>query len=296
MNPFQLTGFAFLGFYLLLGIAVLWSLHVWIRNSETAGAPPQQNFTDPYLIAHLRAGESEALRVATVALLDRGLLKAEGVAPKTLSTKNMGAFAMVKRPIEKAILNRYMTQGEAHDIFTDSGAKSACESYEKVLKDQRMIADSGVYAKRLLPVAIAVGALVAVTWTKVSIAFSQGRHNVGFLVFLTLVFAVLTLVVWRKRTTGRGDAMLGDLRSLFARLKDRAKALRAGGQTNEAALLAAVFGLSALPAASFPFMDKLYPAKARDGSSCGSSCSSSSSSCSSGSSCGGGCGGGGCGG
>ena len=288
MNPFQLTGFSFLGFYLLLGIGVIWGLRAWIRFLETAAAPPQQNLTDPYLIAHLRAGESEALRVATVALLDRGLLKSDD---GTLTTKNGGAVGLVQRPIEKAILNRYTTPGEAHEIFTDAAAKSACDSYAKVLTAQRMVADGGVYAKRLLPVAIALGALIAVTLAKISIAFSQGRHNVGFLIFLTIVFGIITLVVWRRRRTGRGDAMLADLKSLFARLKDRAKALRGGGQTNEAALLAAVFGLSALPAASFPFMEKLYPAKASSGSSCGTS-----SSCSSGSSCGGGCGGGGCGG
>ena len=78
MNPFELTGFSFLGFYVLLGIAVIWGLRAWIRHLETADAPPAQNMTDPYLIAHLRSGENEALRVATVALLDRGLLVAEG--------------------------------------------------------------------------------------------------------------------------------------------------------------------------------------------------------------------------
>jgi hypothetical protein len=93
--------------------------------------------------------------------------------------------------------------------------------------------------------------------------------------------------------------MMADLNQLFKRLKGRAYTLSAGGKTNEAALLAAVFGLSALPATGFPFISTLYPAKNKsdsNSSGCGSSsssCSSSSSSCSSGSSCGGG---GGCGG
>ncbi|MCY7387557.1 MAG: TIGR04222 domain-containing membrane protein [Burkholderiales bacterium] len=292
MNPFALTGFSFLGFYVLLGLAVMWGLRMWIRQLESASAPPAQNMTDPYLIAHLRAGENEALRVATVALLDRGLLVAQG---QTLKTKNTKSFGVVQRPIEKAILQHFTSPGEGHEIFKDSGARIACSGYEKVLKEQRMIADAGTYAKRFLPVAIALGVLIAVTWTKINIAFSAGRHNVGFLVMLTIVFAIIALVIWFRRHTARGEAMLADLRSLFSRLKGRAKSLRAGGQTNEAALLAAVFGLSALPAASFPFMEQLYPAKSRDGSGCGAS-STDSSSCSSGSSCSGGCGGGGCGG
>ena len=291
MNPFDLTGASFLGFYVLVGIAVVWALRLWLRHQETANATPAQNMTDPYLIAHLRGGENEALRVATVALLDRSLLVADG---EKLKTKKTNAFGAVSRPIEKAILQHYIKSGEGHQIFKDVAAKRACADYSKELKDQGLLADTRTYTARFAPVMIALGVLIAVTWIKITIAFSQGRHNVGFLVVLTILFGIIVLFAWFRRHTARGDAMLADLRSLFSRLKDRAKSLRAGGQTNEAALLAAVFGLSALPAASFPFMKKLYPAKSGDGSSCGSSSDSSSSS--SGSSCGGGCGGGGCGG
>ena len=291
MNPFDLTGASFLGFYVLVGIAVVWALRLWLRHQETANATPAQNMTDPYLIAHLRAGDNEALRVATVALLDRSLLVADG---EKLKTKKTNAFGTVSRPIEKAILKHYIKSGEGHHIFKDVAAKRACADYATALKEQGLLADTRTYTARFAPVMIALGVLIAVTWIKITIAFSQGRHNVGFLVVLTIFFGIIVLFAWFRRHTGRGDAMLADLRSLFSRLKDRATSLRAGGQTNEAALLAAVFGLSALPAASFPFMKKLYPAKSGDGSSCGSS--SDSSSCSSGSSCGGGCGGGGCGG
>lgn len=289
MNPFALTGPSFLAFYVLLGIAVVLAMRAWIRHLESVDARPQQNMSDPYLIAYLRSGENEALRVATVSLLDRGLLVANG---QNLTAKNAKAFGVAQRPIEKAILQHFVSPGEAFTLFKDAGAKNACAAYEKALKQQRMIADSGTYLKRLLPVVIALGLLLAATWIKITIAFSQGRHNVGFLIALTAIFGISILLIWLRRRTSLGDAMLTDLRSLFSRLKGRAKALRAGGQTNEAALLAAVFGLSALPAASFPFMEKLYPAKARDGGGCGTS----STSCSSGSSCSGGCGGGGCGG
>ncbi len=293
MNPFELTGFSFLFFYVLLGVAVLWGLYVAIRQLESATITPQQNMTDPYLIAHLRAGANEALRVATVALLDRGLLTASGT---NLTTKNGKAFAAAQRPIEKAILHRYAKSAESHKIFTDAPAKAACNVYEKTLQSQGLIADMGTFVKRLPLVAVGLAVLIGVAWNKVNIAFSQGRHNVGFLIFLALVFSVIALVILKRRRTGAGDAMLADLRSLFSRLKDRAKSLRAGGATNEAALLAAVFGLSALTASSFPFLESLYPKRSGDGSSCGASSCSSSSSCSSGSSCSGGCGGGGCGG
>ena len=276
MNPFELTGFSFLFFFLVLAFGVLLCLRLWFRQIETGNGKSQQNLTDPYLIAYLRDGTNEALRVATVSLLDRGLLVNSGTS---LSSKNVKALELAQRPIEKAVLKHYFASGEAHEIFKDTAAIQACDSYAKVLKNQGLLADTDAYMKRLLPVGVALVVLAGVCWAKVSTAFSQGRHNVGFLIFLTIVFCIATLVIWRRRRTAQGDAMLSDLRSLFSRLKGRAKTLQGGGRTNEAAILAAVFGLSALPVASFPFMEKLYPAKARSGSSCG-----------------GGCGGGGCGG
>ncbi|MEP7157748.1 MAG: TIGR04222 domain-containing membrane protein, partial [Betaproteobacteria bacterium] len=283
----------FLLFFFLTAVAVLIGMRLWIRQMELDSGKSQQNLTDPYLIAFLRSGSNEALRVATVSLLDRGLLVNTG---STLSSKNTKSLELAQRPIEKAVLQHYFTPGPAHEIFKDKPATQACASYEKVLINQGLLANASVYMKRLLPVGVALAILVGICFAKINIAFSQGRHNVGFLVMLTLLAGIITVIIWRRRRTAQGDAMLGDLRSLFSRLKGRSKTMNGGGRTNEAAILAAVFGLSALPAASFPFMDKLYPAKAGNGSGCGTSSCSSSSSSSCGSSCGGGGGGGGCGG
>ena len=79
---------------------------------------------------------------------------------------------------------------------------------------------------------------------------------------------------------------------LFSGLQQRANKLVTGGQTNETALLAAVFGLKSISESKFPFVVYFKP-NPKAGSSC-SSCSSGSS-CGGGGGCGGGCGGcGGC--
>ena len=81
------------------------------------------------------------------------------------------------------------------------------------------------------------------------------------------------------------------------RLKSRTSTLSAGGATNEALLLAAVYGIYELPDNAFPFVEQLFPKPRKpesDSSSWWDSSSSSSSSSSCGSSSGGsGCGGGG---
>src|SRR5690349_2485 len=125
VNPFVLHGGAFLLFYLLLALAVYGGLRLVYRFTEGDGDLAAPSMTDPYLIATLRGGGKEALRVATVALIDRGLLESKD---ETLATRNRHSVKMVNRPIEKAVLTRYITPGSASAIFADAGARAACDA------------------------------------------------------------------------------------------------------------------------------------------------------------------------
>ncbi len=295
LNPFLLTGFQFLLFYFFFGIAVWLGLRSWIARRETEGERATTSVAkDPYCIAYLRAGAAEALKIATISLVDRGLIKAEG---SMLHTRSGDAVKSAARPIEQAVLARYLRPAEAGEILRGAEDIAACRQYRDKLKEQDLLVGPRFMETRFIPGLIALACLWTTTAIKTDLALSQGRHNLLFLFLLTLMFSLAIFFVLKKRTTARGDALLADLRVLFARLKARANKLAAGGQTNEAALVAAVFGIAVLPNALFPFVNTLYPAKSSNGSnssdsgSDGSSCSSGSgSSC--GSSCGGGCGGG----
>lgn len=287
-TPFALTGFQFLLFYFLFGIAVWAGLRRWIAQRENAGERPVTAAAkDPYYIAFLRAGAKEAVKVATISLVDRGLLKADGEA---LKTKNHEAQKVVNRPIERAVLARYLKQSNADEILHEAETLPACIEYRRTLRQQELIAGQHSIEIRLIPGLIAFACLWTVTAIKTIFALSQGRHNLAFLFILTIAFSLFVLFVLLKRTTARGDALLADLKVLFARLKVRANKLSGGGQTNEAALLAAIFGIALLPATLFPFVNRLYPNKSSDGGGGDGGGGDSGSSC--GSSCGGGCGGG----
>lgn len=297
MNPFALHGPAFLAFYAVIGIAGLAIQFLWTRIQESLGVMPQLQMTDPYQIAYLRGGQAEALRVAAFSLIDRGLL--QGGA--TTLVAEQGAEKQVRRPIEKAVLQIFHRPGFAREMQSDRRAIEACRRYRDTLEDHGLVAGGATFARRLPALLVAALAVVFVGLLKLFIAFSEGRHNVGFLILMMIGFSAIAIWIFRRHRTKRGDDMMADLRMMFARLRDRGDTLREGGATNEAALLAAVFGLSELSPAHFPAMRALKPAKST-GSSSGSSCGntynscSSSSSCSSGgsscSSCGGGCGGG----
>ena len=312
MNPLDLHGPEFLLFYLFL-IAVTVIALIILRRASEGGDAPKMNLADPYLIAYLRGGKNEALRVAVVSLVDRGLLVAQG---HTLTRAEHATTEAVRHPIEKCLLENFATSGEASTIFDDVRLEATCAPYREKLEKQGLLPDTSVVKARYVRLIWALLLLEGLGTAKILVALSRGRYNIGFLVVLMIAAIIVAALVSFPRLTARGAAMLEDLESLYAGLKDRAYTIRSGGATADAVMLAGVFGISALDNPEFAFTQTLFPRAMRSpatsswgsswgsscSSSCGSSCGSSSdssggSSCGSGgSSCGSSCGGGGCGG
>lgn len=283
MNPFDLSGPPFLVFYIILAAIVLISVKLAINDAE-GGAPRTLPLGDPYQIAWLRGGTPEAARIAVLSLTDRGLLAVSGER-----LVNSGTFQFfVTEPIEKAILTRCVQSGTpATAVLNDPAVESACVSYRAQLERLQLMPDAAMRARRRRWFAFAAAILLGVSLTKIVIAFGRGRHNVEFLITLTVVALLMAWFLARGRRTHLGDRTVKDLRRLFSALRKRTANIRPGAMTSDAMLLAAVFGLSALPAIGFADVLRVYKKSASSGGGCGSSC---------GSGCGGGGSGGGCGG
>ena len=280
-NPLDLPGPQFLALYALVGVAVLYIM--WMAQaSGEAGPPPRIDLSDPYRLACLRGGVAEAVRVAVVSLIDRGLLVHEG--------NTVGAVPRLREPtspFEQAIVRACARPHPITQLVGDATVAAAAARYEAELAQMALLPDDATRAARRRRLAIAVAILIALSAAKIVVALSRGRTNVGFLVLLTIVFVVVATRITRAVRTARGNALLADVRRLFQRLRDRAGELRPGQATADLALAAAVFGVAVLPGDRFDYVQRLFPkARSSTSSACGSSC---------GSSCGGG-GGGGCGG
>jgi uncharacterized protein (TIGR04222 family) len=293
VNPFDLRGPEFLLFYFIFSIIVIAALVLLRRKLESTSAP-KIDLSDPYLIAYLRGGKNEALRVALVSLIDRGLLIYDGTRIEVAA--NAGPVS-VRRPLEKALLEKFATPAEASSIFDDLTLELACDSYQETLKRDRLLPDERVQQTRLVLTVLAFFILGGVGGVKVFIALERGRTNIIFLIILTVIAIVVAVKVLSPRLTSRGAALLVDVQTLYRGLKERATLIRPGGATIEAMMLAAAFGVDTLAGDAFSYTKSLFPRrqKSATGSSCGSACGSSCSS-SGGSSCGSSCGGGGCGG
>ena len=288
MSPFDLSGPEFLKFYLFLGSVVLVALH-YARVYSESGSVPRIDYSDPYLIAYLRGGERESARVAIVSLVDRGLLQ---IFDDRLEVAHETASDIVRRPIEKAILNHAKFSKNLEGLFESPSLESGCKEYRDKLQQLRLLPDKATEDARTNRVLLGLVVLFGVAFIKIVQATSQSRKNIWFLVILAAVFCYFAVKNYNPFRTNLGNNMLADLRTLFSSLKSRAAMIQSGGATGEAALLMAVFGMSALPVSRFPVVRRFEEKRGSSGTSCsGCGTSSSSSGCGGGGGCGG-CGGG----
>lgn len=286
INPFDLRGPQFLLFYLVFGGLTLIAI-TWLRRArESDGTEATRPLHDYLQIAYLRGGAAEAIRVATLTLIDRGLLSIAG--DKVVATKN-DAGRRVERATERALLAKCRTPSSAASLSSDSTLHAAARrECEPPLVQLRLLPDEEQQTARTRYFLTAALLLALVSATKILIAFSRGRTNIIFLIIETVILLIVAYTATHPARTAAGSALMQDLRTLFAGLKSRAGSLRPQSGGDDLALLAAVFGVSvALPV--YPSARTLFPRATDSGGSggCGSSCGSSCG----GGGCGGGCGG-----
>ena len=296
MNPFNLYGLQFLQWYACFA-AIVVILAVLVRRRWEAYAftarMEHDLLDDPYTIAYFTGGKAHMVRVTAFSLLDRGLLKADGHWLAT--TEGLYSLDAVRRPLEKAILQRCMTSCRLNDLLGDNNITLVSERAASTLQSWGLIPDLTDWQRRASLLVVGMLLCWSVSVGKIMIAFSRERSNAGLLMILTLVATfVLIMAIWHIRTA-TGDQVLQRLRALCAALRSRAQAQSAGSETNELALLAAVYDFQALPAARLSLLQPLNlgvaPSDIGDagGSSSGAS-TGGGSSCGGGSSGCGGCG------
>lgn len=296
VNPLDLRGPEFLAFYFWLGLGVTASAWL-VRRFRERGDPPRP-LADYLEIAFLRGGAPEAIRVAALTLVDRGALTINGAAAGLVAAKD--AALRATKATERAVVASVGSGAAMSDLLGDQAVTATVTAEcEPELTRRGLLPSGDQQAARQRLWLWSAGVLVLVAGLKIAVALARGRSNIGVLAALAFLFAIITYSVTHPRLTPAGKALVADLRTLFAGLRDRASSLRPQSGGTDLALLVAVFGVgAALPI--YPDSEKLFPkasasgGDSSSGSSCGSSSSSSGSSCgSSSSSCGSSCGGGG---
>lgn len=290
MNPFDLRGPPFLAFYLALsviGIIVLYLVQraVIFGEQRRASADARKHLRDPYLVAFLRAGARGVIHTMVFSLHQRKLLTDAG--ENLVATGSRDSLKAVTHPLELALLMFLSKAQTMAQIIEDARIKAAIERYAEPLRESGLLADDEELARRRPAFFVVAGVLAGLSLIKVVVAIQRGHFNIIFLALLTIFALASCYAVFRSSKTNAGRQALSDQQSLFARLKLRVSRMAAQGATNEAVLVAATFGLDALPKAEYPMAAILHHQSKKGSSSCSSGCGSSCG----GGGCGGGCGG-----
>lgn len=290
MNPLDLPGPEFLGFYAILtlfGYLVVFGFGLLFEPKE---APPRP-LTEAYPIAFLRGGAREALCVVIATLTHRRWLVITG---RSIS-KVEGSPDRSEDPVEQHILDYASESRPIHELLRSDSLSLARDTYEPGLVERNLLPTQSQEAARIGIRAFVAFMLAGLVLLKVLKALERGKTNVLFIIIICVVSIALLFFVRRRRTPA-GDVALHDLRTLFSRLRFRSDSKNSHIRNPDFAFLISIFGLGAA-GPQYPYVSAIQhskePVKAsNDSSSSGcSSCSSSSSDSSCGGSCGGGCGG-----
>jgi uncharacterized protein (TIGR04222 family) len=300
MFPFTLSGPPFLALYSVSALLLLGGY--WLYRQSRSGVREQARISaltdDPYKIAYLRGGDVEMVRLAIVNLVDRGLL-GPGRAGGTLRTRSKASADTLRGPLDRALLAAFATDSLPGNALVFSQVRAACAQYRQELISQGLILDDAQKRQVLMGLLVVLALIGGVAIIRIAQALSRGQSNIFLLVVAAALACWAAYRLGKRDVTSTGRRALGSLQTLMTRLKARAGGLANGGATNEALLLAAVFGIYALPATAFPFVEQMYPrpwwsrsdSDGRRSSSCGTSCGGGGGSCGGGGGCGG-CGGG----
>jgi len=294
VNPFDWSGPWFLLAYLIFGALVYYSVRELLIRMELRNPHAQLSLADdPYRIAFLRGGALEAVKIAAIVLVDRGLLRAEG---PLLETASADSLRFASHDIERDVLRLYLgRQGHSKELAAQADMLPACRAYQDSLTQQELLVGPPLLRRRARITWPAHYLLLTVAAVKAVIAISRQHYNLLFLALLLTIFLLMLRGLRTQATSWSAQRLLTDLRMLFGRLNQRASRLQAGSSSADMALLAAIFGLGALPLSVYAYVAELYPVP-RQGTGSDSSSGSTGDSSSGGGDGGGDGGGSGCGG
>lgn len=295
VNPFDWSGPWFLLAYLIFGVLVYYLARELLIRQELRNPHAQLSLADdPYRIAFLRGGALEAVKIAAIVLVDRGLLRADG---PLLETASADSLRFASHDIERDVLRLYLGhQGHSKELAAQAEMLPSCRAYQETLTQQELLVGPPLLRRRARITWPAHWLLLTVAAVKAVIAISRQHYNLLFLALLLAVFLLMLRGLRTQAISWSAQRLLTDLRMLFGRLNLRASRLQAGSSSADMALLAAIFGLGALPLSVYAYVAQLYPVPRHSSDSSSGSTGDSSSGGGDGGGDGGGSGCGGCGG
>ena len=294
----NLHGFQFLFLYICVATSTIFAAWLMVRRQDKTDQMPPLHIPqtpDIYEIAYLRGKENEVIRLSILNLISQGYLQI--ISDKISKNPNSPDPGLLSE-LDKQIFAVCYNGMEAKDIFSNSSisniATKYCQTYQYNLETKHLVTSEEVKQAAWGIGTAGALLLMCLSGYKISVAISQGRHNIGFLIFLTIVsLIVLIFAAKPPRLSKRGRNYLEMLKQIFSNLSNKESLSSTSTYDPGMAPMAmAIFGVGILAGTSFDSFEHAFHRSAANSNygGCGSSCGTSSGGG------GGGCGGGGCGG
>ena len=224
---FDLHGGAFLLVHAIFVAAVLLVAHLAFNASDPTSAaspPPVPSAPDAFEIAYLVGGVNQVIRTVVYDLYRRGCVEVH--RDKMISAVPERLEDVSSTPIERNVLDVLRRKSHPSRLFGSAALRAATERFCAPLRArldaQALILPRSAKRRSWGIFFVALGVIVGVAILKSSLALSQGRSNIGFLVALAVVGSILLLLRAKRGTSDlsrRGRAYVEQLRRAFAGAK-----------------------------------------------------------------------------
>ncbi len=218
-----MSGAEFLLFYAALLLVTFLGLRWFNRwRDPRAGEalPPVPSPADPYELAWLRGGPTEAIRLAVYDLMQAGHLE----STRDASTRGPALLLATPRaepsglaPLARVVLRACATPQKPADLMRGTlaeGIDVACSHLRLAHEEAGLLQSASQRTNGWLAVIVSLIVLVGITLKRIDYAYAHGHSNVWFLIALT---GVGVMIAWSnrpsRRLTVRGVSYLQRLRS-----------------------------------------------------------------------------------
>jgi uncharacterized protein (TIGR04222 family) len=249
MNPFALTGPAFLVLYLGVcagSLALAWAIR---RAGEPSGGGSAQ-LNDPYAIACLRGGAEHALAVAAFSLLERGLLERTKGGLRAVP----GVSLQLLGSRELADLERGMLRllGSEHPLsaLRRPAFRALCDPLRDCLIADGLLQGSREERRCRWARWLILTAVIGVVAARIATADPDADTKVGLLV---VSMALACWAIWRVAAPGRTRRGDHHLAEIARRVGSSQHASRECDPHSAAVYSAAAHGWNAVPVQLHPY-------------------------------------------
>ncbi len=282
MNPFDLTGPEFLGFWLagwVFVVLAVFAVRAYVSRSRSReGVDVLAAKLHPTEIAYVFGGIERAIEAAVAGLHHRGVIDIEADGLLKHTAKARGSVLRPDGVFRGVIVGEEMSRVEAHVLERlPATIRDLCKNSDSLdIVLRRKLEEQGLLVenRRAATLMVRTPALLWMLVGAIKIAIGLSRDKPVFLIFVLMFGGAFLLMVFRApRLTSLGRLLERNLKRRYAALESTARSAPQQLDAADMTLAYGVFGYPVAPAllmTAMPSYHAAVVASTTSGSSCGS--------------------------